>query len=212
MKRNLILAILSLAIGYMISSAMTAQGREADDIQKEISDKIVRFHVIANSDTAEDQALKLKVKNNVIQYIATQITDGSDLERTKEILLENKEKIIQIAEETIAENGYSYPVTAGLETTYFPTKSYGDVTFPPGYYEAFRIQIGKAEGKNWWCVIYPPLCFVDASHGVLPDSSKDELHSLLSDEEYDAITIKNYDDYPIKFRFKYLTFLNGIFS
>lgn len=212
MKRNILLAILSLAIGYIISSVVTVQGREDANIQKEISDKIIRFHVLANSDSEEDQALKLKVKNNIIQYIATQITESSDLDRTREILLENKEQIIQIAEDTIAENGYSYSVTAGLENTYFPTKSYGDITFPPGYYEAFRVQIGEAKGKNWWCVIYPPLCFVDASHGVLPESSKEELQTILDDEEYDAITMDNYDDFPIKFQFKYLTFLNGLFS
>ena len=86
-------------------------------------------------------------------------------------------------------------------------KSYADVTFPPGEYEAFRIDIGDAEGRNWWCVLYPPLCFVDAVYGELPKESKEQLKNVLTDDEYNAITKVRY-----KYRFKYLTFLNGLFK
>ena len=86
-------------------------------------------------------------------------------------------------------------------------KSYADVTFPPGEYEAFRIDIGDAEGRNWWCVLYPPLCFVDAVYGELPKESKEQLKNVLTDDEYNSITKVRY-----KYRFKYLTFLNGLFK
>ena len=101
----------------------------------------------------------------------------------------------------------NYDVAVYFENSYFPMKSYGDVTFPPGEYEAFRIDIGAHDGKNWWCVLYPPLCFVDTSYGVLPDTSKDTLKNILTEDEYNAIT-----NTRVEYRCKYLTFLNCLFA
>ena len=101
----------------------------------------------------------------------------------------------------------NYDVAVYFENSYFPMKSYGDVTFPPGEYEAFRIDIGDHDGKNWWCVLYPPLCFVDTSYGVLPDTSKDTLKNILTEDEYNAIT-----NTRVEYRCKYLTFLNRLFA
>ena len=101
----------------------------------------------------------------------------------------------------------NYDVAVYFENSYFPMKSYGDVTFPPGEYEAFRIDIGAHDGKNWWCVLYPPLCFVDTSYGVLPDTSKDTLKNILTEDEYNAIT-----NTRVEYRCKYLTFLNRLFA
>ena len=106
--------------------------------------------------------------------------------------------------EDMSEN---YDVAVYFENSYFPMKSYGDVTFPPGEYEAFRIDIGAHDGKNWWCVLYPPLCFVDTSYGVLPDTSKDTLKNILTEDEYNAIT-----NTRVEYRCKYLTFLNRLFA
>ena len=129
------------------------------------------------------------------------------LDETKEIVEDKKEDVIVLAQEIIRENGYDYSVTAELTTDYFPVKSYGDVTLPAGEYEAFRIKIGEAEGKNWWCILYPPLCFVDTSYGVLPDTSKDTLKNILTEDEYNAIT-----NTRVEYRCKYLTFLNRLFA
>ena len=101
----------------------------------------------------------------------------------------------------------NYDVAVYFDNSYFPMKSYGDVTFPPGEYEAFRIDIGAHDGKNWWCVLYPPLCFVDTSYGVLPDTSKDTLKNILTEDEYNAIT-----NTRVEYRCKYLTFLNRLFA
>ena len=175
------LAIIAAAVligtaGTYILNENTVE-RDTVEIQQEIAQKILRFHVLANSDSEEDQALN--------QYLNE---DGMTLDETKEIVEDKKEDVIMLAQEIIRENGYDYSVTAELTTDYFPVKSYGDVTLPAGEYEAFRIKIGEAEGKNWWCILYPPLCFVDASYGYVPDASKQKLEKMLDADAYQTIT------------------------
>ena len=84
---------------------------------------------------------------------------------------------------------------------YFPMKSYGDITFPAGYYDALRVTIGRAEGKNWWCVLFPNLCFVDVVHGVVPEESKQQLENILTEEEYESLFQWDKSPYRIRFRF-----------
>lgn len=211
MKKNRTLIILSLIIGIAAAYFVSERNAKASEIQEDIANKIIRFHVIANSDSTEDQNLKLAVKEAVITYMSPLLADSKDINETRSILEENTNNIIAIAQDIISQNGYSYTVTAYLTKSYFPVKSYGDVTFPSGEYEAYKIEIGDSLGKNWWCVMYPPLCFIDASHGVLPDSSKQTLQTILNQEEYDEITINNYSEKNILYRFKYLTFLNKYF-
>ena len=91
-------------------------------------------------------------------------------------------------------------------------KTYGDMTFPPGEYEAFRIDIGEAQGHNWWCVLFPPLCLVNQSYSVVPDESKEQLKGILSEEAYDTITMQDLDEGGYEVRFKFLTFLNKLFD
>ena len=90
----------------------------------------------------------------------------------------------EIAEKKIRQEGYDYPVTVSLGTTYFPVKEYGDMAFPAGDYEALRVQIGKSKGRNWWCVVYPSLCLVDGVYQTVPENSKDKLKQVLSTSEY----------------------------
>ncbi len=188
-------------LGYTIKSSSMEQ------IQQGISGKIMRFHVVANSDSAADQELKLKVKEAVVSYISPVLKESENINRSKEILAEKQEEILALAQQVIRDNGYDYPVTVGFEYTYFPTKSYGSYTFPPGEYEAFMIRIGKSQGKNWWCVLYPPLCFIDISHGVVDQECGGQLEEILTTEEFSAVSGEH-----IGFRFKYLTFLNDIFG
>lgn len=211
MKKNRLPLILSLLFGLFAAYYFSADNIKANAIQENIANKIIRFHVIANSDSSEDQALKLEVKEAVLTYVSELLVNSVDVNETRSLLISNTENIIAVARETIVNNGYNYNVNASLSTCYFPTKTYGDITFPSGDYEAFKIEIGNSYGSNWWCVMYPPLCFIDASHGVLPDSSKTTLESILNEEEYDAITINSYSNKNITFRFKYLTFLNKLF-
>lgn len=199
--------------------------REQLAMQRDIAASMVRFHVRANSDTEMDQNLKLAVRDHVIALMAEPLEQSEDLEEAKQILQKYIPAITAAARETLAEAGCNLPVTAYFEKTFFPTRTYGDVTLPPGIYEAFRVDIGAAQGHNWWCVLYPPLCFVDETHGELPETSKQELQHVLTDEEYRLITeyraamedessaqdrmVQNPAmNEPVKIRFRFLTFLN----
>lgn len=187
----------------------TYRKKDMLEMQEGIAKELIRFHVRANSDSASDQELKLKVKDSVITYLEPMLSESGSLDESRQILNDNMDNIHDLAVHTLEENGSDYSVNVYFEESYFPMKTYGDITLPPGEYEAFRIDIGESEGKNWWCVLYPPLCFVDATHGTLPDSSKDKLKNILTDDEYNTIT-KTSSSY--EFKFKYLTFLNGIFK
>lgn len=209
MKKNLILIVLSVVIVYILSGINVVKGDTTKELQESIASKIVRFHVIANSDSKEDQDLKLKVKDAVVTYTQKILKDSKSLSETCAIINEHKEDIINIANSVISDNGYNYCVTIDYENCYFPAKTYGDITFPPGNYNAFNIRIGEHKGKNWWCVLYPPLCFVDAIHSVVPDESKKELETILGYEDYQALIYgENNEDYTVEIKFKYLSFLN----
>ena len=199
--------IISTVIGLVCTFVLTNR-TDADTLQEDIAGKILRFHVIANSDSEEDQNLKLKVKNAVVEYLNPYFNETLSLEESKEIINTHFDDIIALCQNVIKENGYSYEINASITTCYFPIKSYGDVTLPAGNYEAFRIEIGNSAGKNWWCILYPPLCFVDVSYGIVPDESKLLLKNILDEDEYASIT----EDSDTSFRFKYLTFLNGLFD
>lgn len=200
---------IAIAIGLCATFLLSGQA-DADSLQEDIATKIIRFHVLANSDSEEDQALKLKVKEAVINYISPYFEGNLELEDTKKILNDHNEEIIDIANKVISQNGYDYIATTSITKCYFPIKSYGDVTLPAGDYEAFRIEIGNASGKNWWCILYPPLCFVDVTYGIVPDSSKQLLQNILDEDEYDAITASSEDN--VEYGFKFLTFLNDLFQ
>jgi stage II sporulation protein R len=178
--------------------------------QQSLASKMIRLHVIANSDTDEDQALKLKVRDVVIQYMKGELTASKDINQTISIITADLSKIEEVSKEVLKNNNSSYSVKATLGNYPFPTKTYGDITLPAGEYQALRIVIGKGEGKNWWCVLFPPLCFIDATHGTIPENVKQDLKDNLTDEEYAIITsAENDQDIPIKIKFKVVEFLQG---
>ncbi|MDU7950067.1 MAG: stage II sporulation protein R [Clostridium sp.] len=157
------------------SSSIVGQVNEENHelAYEDIVNEIIRFHVIANSDSEEDQNLKLKVRDNVIEYVSDKLKDCKDLSEARKFIVNNKSTIESIAKYTVIENGYSYDVTSMLSRENFPDKVYGDLVFPQGEYEAYRILIGEAKGQNWWCVMFPPLCFVDGTKDAV-DSKKIE--------------------------------------
>lgn len=181
--------------------------KNLDELQRGIADEIVRFHVRANSDSDEDQALKLKVKEAVVEYLSQLLIGNNEKADTIKIINENIESVENLAKSVIMSEGKEYNVTAYFENSYFPIKKYADMTFPAGYYDAFRIDIGSAKGKNWWCVLYPRLCFVDITYGVVPEDSKDELKTILDDDEYEIISGKKT---KVVYEFKIFKFLNKI--
>lgn len=127
----------------------------------EVKDTLIRFHVIANSDKDQDQSLKLKVKNKVIDYLYPYLNASQSLDESRKIIKDKMDEVKKLAEQVIKDNNYKYGVKVELSRENFPEKSYGKITLPQGSYEAFRIIIGSGQGKNWWCVMFPPLCFVD---------------------------------------------------
>lgn len=180
----------------------------AEDVNAGLSENLVRLHVIANSDSASDQALKLKVRDEIIEYMKEKLSDSRNIDQTKEIINQNLLNIENISKEVIKKNSSNYSVKASLGNYSFPTKTYGDIALPAGKYQALRIVIGQGSGANWWCVLFPPLCFIDATHGTIPDSVKQNLKTSLSDEEYKLITTSD-EEIPVKIKFKLVEFLEG---
>ena len=171
-------------------------------LQEGIADKVLRFHVLANSNKEEDQNLKVAVRDAVGAYLGPFLQEANSLEDTKEIVLDQMDKVLVICQETIQEQGFAYEVTGQLVSTDFPKKSYGTYTFPEGEYEALQIVIGSGEGDNWWCVLYPNMCFRGTLYEVIEEDAKEELQEVLSPEEYKGV----FDSGRVKLRFKFLEF------
>ena len=166
-----------------------------NDLIDSISNKIIRFHVLANSNSNEDQQLKIKVKDKIIEYIFPKFENSNSLEESREILANNEDEIIKIANECINENGYNYSVKVEFKRENFPEKVYGNISLPQGEYEAFRVLIGEASGENWWCVMFPPICFVDVTKGqVSYDETEESMKEVLTDEEFEKIRNDVIDD------------------
>ena len=185
----------ALLIIYVCISAVSYTHAVTTDI----ADSVFRLHVIANSNSDEDQNLKYIVRDKVIEYMSSISQNASSKEEVIKIAKANLDKIQAIAAQTIRDNGYTYSVNVEVGNFSFPSKRYGDITLPPGYYDALRIKIGEAEGQNWWCVMFPPLCFVDVTSGVVPDESKEIMKENLSKEEFDLIS-KNSNEVKVKFK------------
>lgn len=177
-------------------------------VSSDIADSVFRLHVIANSDSEEDQNLKYKVRDAVLEYMETISANCSSKDEVIQIAYEYKDKFHEIAENVIKENGYNYSVDIKIGNFEFPTKTYGDISLPAGYYDALRIEIGEASGQNWWCVMFPPLCFVDVTSGIVPDESKEVIKDNLNEEEYNLIS--DSDNSSIKFKFGLIEFFKNI--
>ncbi len=193
-NKTLILILLFLFYIFICSLSY------ANNISKNLSQEVFRLHVIANSNSTEDQNLKFLVRDNIIKYMNSICEKSSSKEETIQIVRNHLEDFKKIANETLKQNGYSYTSNVEIGNFEFPTKQYGDISLPAGYYDALKIKIGKAEGQNWWCVLYPSLCFIDVSTGIVPEESKKELKSNLNDEEYKLISENNVPTMNFKFK------------
>ena len=198
-----IVILLSLSTVVIMSGFMDRFGgpsgsnRSAAETAGQVQEGIIRFHVIANSDTEEDQELKLQVRNHVISKIQTnladlytremalegqlgmEITEARRLEITRKYLKDNLEQIEEWAEETVTEEGFAYSVKAELGPTWIPERNYDGIYFPAGTYEALNLVIGNGQGQNWWCVIFPPLCLIDCSEEMKKQLGEERMAALL---------------------------------
>ena len=207
--KHLICGILGIciAVGWMWSFTawrVALVDKKICETQRGIADEVFRFHVLANSDSEKDQRVKLKVRDAVIAYMtsempgttnqmdhAEQMNPGihkNSAQATKKWAESHLNDLILVADEVLEREGMDYQADAHVTKCCFPEKKYGDMTFPQGEYEALRITLGEAAGHNWWCVLYPNLCFLDKTCAVVSDEGKEDLKEVLTDEEYQLLT------------------------
>lgn len=182
------MALLLGLCAAMLWGAWAAQRQDA------LAQKMIRLHVIANSDNAEDQALKLQVRDKVLDFTTNILRRSSDMEEAQKQLQAQLERIETIAQREIVSQGYDYGVTARLEQTEFPLKEYDGFSLPAGEYTALRLVIGEGAGQNWWCVVYPPLCTAAAT-----DMPQTAIRAGLNGDDVGLITEEN-AGYVLKFR------------
>ena len=168
-------------------------------MEEALSQKVLRFHVLANSDSEEDQELKLKVRDGLGIYMNRLLEDVSSQEESVEIVEAHLGDIEQVARQVIREQGYDYPVKAEVEWTDFPDKTYGEYYMPAGKYEALRVVIGEGEGQNWWCVMYPNMCFSDTVFEVVEQEAKENLYQVMTLHEYKKLIES--PDKEVRFRY-----------
>lgn len=192
-KRILIFLILFLS--YIFTSLFFY----SDAVTNNISKNVFRLHVIANSNSEEDQDLKYKVRDELIKYMKSISSNISTKDEALTLVNNNLDTFQAIASNVIIENGFDYPVKIEVGNFDFPTKTYGDISLPAGFYDALKVEIGEAQGRNWWCVMFPSLCFVDVSNGIVPEESKENLQSNLDYEDYNLIS-SDEAEYKIKFK------------
>ena len=179
----------------------------AENVSTDIAESVFRLHILANSDSKEDQELKIKVRNFLLDYMNSLCSNCKSKEEAITLVEQNKENFREIALNTVKENGYNYDVKINIGNFQFPTKNYGDISLPAGFYDALRVEIGEAKGQNWWCVMFPPLCFVDISSGIVPDESKKLMEDNLSEEEFALVSDSS--NAEIQFKFKILEFFTN---
>ncbi|HWQ79979.1 MAG TPA: stage II sporulation protein R, partial [Anaerovoracaceae bacterium] len=239
LKRRQLKILLFILICILLYSTWTIVSN-----QSELSnDDFIRFHVIANSDSAEDQALKLKVRDGVLAKINSELVretmaqelavfqvsgaavmnrpedEGGqarvslDLEQSRKYIQENLTEIEATAERIIQENGYQYPVKAELGVKWIPQKTYGNVIFPSGNYEALNVTIGEGKGQNWWCVLFPPLCLIGAEPAdddELAEEAQEIYKEILLDKKYEPLTEEREKPATLKLKFKTLELIDEL--
>lgn len=183
-------AALLLAFGLTLTAGVWASASEGA-----LAGQVLRLHVVANSDSEEDQALKLLARDTVLE-LASQLLDGvSDRAQAEEILSAHLDELAQAGAEALAAQGCSDPVTAEIADQWFPTREYATFSLPAGQYRALRITIGAGAGRNWWCVVFPPLCL----GSVTEESVETAAGGVLSEDQVALITGQD-GGYVLKFR------------
>ncbi len=194
---------IALLFGLVVSMFAMAY---ADETQNEIASSVVRLHIVANSDSDGDQAVKLKVRDAIIAEFSDCLQTAQSPAQAEQIMQDNLSRIEAVANRVLKENGYSYQAQASIGETHFPVKHYENITLPPGNYRALRIVLGNGAGQNWWCVMYPPLCFSGSIEGSASQESQAMLKSSLGEENYTLITdgADESGELPVQFKFKIL--------
>lgn len=202
--KSRILQYIILFLLFAIFIAITINSY-ASSVSNNIKNNFFRLHILANSNSTSDQELKLKVRDAILSYMRE--ISYKDLTKDEAILLtkNNLENFQKIAEKVIEDEGFSYPIKVEIGNFYFPTKYYGNISLPAGYYDGLKIEIGTGNGDNWWCTLFPPLCFVDISAGIIDEETEKDLKENLNSEDFAIITGNSHS---IKLKFKLLEVLS----
>ena len=186
-----ILIILTLLIGtfYALSGKPSAVSASESEVSAEVIGKnLIRFHVIANSDSETDQNVKLEIRDAILKKVGPQLEKAETTEAAKEYLQNNLDTITEIANGILSKKSMGYKATASVGQFDFPVKSYNSITLPAGKYTALRVVLGNADGKNWWCVMFPPLCFIDVTQGLTEEKTDQQLSRVMTTKNVDSIT------------------------
>lgn len=186
------ISALCLFTAFLLSMSLRLDFNEA--LANRISPNILRFHVLADSNSSEDQRIKLGVRNLVVDYIRCHLGEDASKEETIALLSSSRKEIVAIAHDYLLSQGKDCSIALTLTRDYFPTKAYGDFVFPCGIYDTARLTIGSGRGHNWWCVLYPPLCYTDPINAVVPEESKNKLKEAVDQKDYLALLPRGGDE------------------
>ena len=191
-KKKSMFIILCMLTVLAAGTAHATEKERVDPLQPAIAEKILRFHVLANSDAKDDQNVKLKVRDAVGHMLGQKLKKVTDRAQTEKIVQDHMDEIIETAEKTLHKNGYTYGASARLANVDFPVKTYGDYTFPAGKYRALQITLGKGEGHNWWCVMFPDLCVTKDDKVRINNTARKKMEKLLGKKAVEKITKDKY--------------------
>lgn len=183
---------------------VSATGVYAYRVNKDLNKNIIRLHILGNSNNIFDQEIKYKIRDKVIENYSF---DGETKEKQYEILEKNLDKIKTDVDKWLMEFGVDYQCSVTLTDDIFPTKEYGNIRLPYGKYTALKIILGNGDGRNWWCVMFPPMCFVEGTTGFIDEESNQYLKKNLTPAEYKLITGED-----VQIRFKTVEMFNKIFN
>lgn len=194
-------ALLFLSLLLVTESPRYLQDKSTSTLQQQIETQVLRFHIRANSDTVADQQKKLRIKQSLLEWLTPILSENTSKSETIQCIRKNLPDIRKEATRMAAPE----PVTVTLQKEWFPEKTYGTCTFPEGIYDALRVDIGQAKGHNWWCVLYPSLCFADALEPSMTEEGEEKLQQVLDEDAYDLLLHPQ----KLKIRFRLEFFLRN---
>lgn len=194
-------ALLFLSLLLVTESPRYLQDKSTSTLQQQIATQVLRFHIRANSDTVADQQKKLRIKQSLLEWLTPILSENTSKSETIQCIRKNLPDIRKEATRMAAPE----PVTVTLQKEWFPEKTYGTCTFPEGIYDALRVDIGQAKGHNWWCVLYPSLCYADTLDPTMTEEGEQKLQQVLDEDAYDLLLHPQ----KLKIRFRLEFFLRN---
>lgn len=177
--------LILISVLLLLPERVLAGGQTTSSLA--LKDRILRLHILAADNDTASQELKLHVRDAVLSVVREPLADAATAAEAKAVLLPLFDEITAAADRVLADAGVSYRATIEITTEFFPIKQYGSLLLPPGEYQALRIVLGEGKGKNWWCMLYPSLCFTEGITASIAEDEKEELRGLLTEDEFDTL-------------------------